>query len=742
MDQEPEYFQELDRLYGIKPKKPLPQKESEPEYFAELDKLYGVKSKEPENQEFTAKERMYQIPYGMAQAYSGIANLLSPFLSQEITQGRTPSGFGASFNYERPDIQEMLDKKAQSQEKKPFPKVELEKEIEKLAGRSLEPTKEDTVGKVLTGTGQFLAPMPPALGGSGVLKAGALATKAVPKLGSEAGKNLLKEAGKEAAKEVGMATGASTAIHATPKFLDEGTPAGAVEDLLKAVVGGAAGIKSTSIAKDLTLDLSKLPQKGISKLMTPDPQVLQYAKKHGIDLPANIGSNSKILNWISNDWLKKSMFSSQVFKKSFEKADEQMVARINKAIDTIEAPDVKPNAASTEYRHYMLNQEKNASKAYDELVGKAEASLKSYDDVIPSNTVASINKIQDIIGKDVIAPQSKKVYQIVTDLGQRWGILPKDAVAEQLINDPMHLIAYLESFKQNPNAIPVKRMVDTRKELNRIIYEDPEAKGISKLLSGLSSSITKDIESTSNKEFLKNWKSANNFYKENIADVFRTDLAHSMMTGEKPKLAYDLMKTPEDVIALEKIANQNPNGKIVMDQLKRAKVREILNSATVGGLEKGSISLAKFRDLFSKGEKRQEMLSHLLGKKEYNNLAEISEISREFSKSGRDLLNTSGTAIQAANLNQMQSVVNSALQLLVGGATGELTGGHGAALALTGGNFLATNLLSRILANPRYIERARSYALARQKGNDKYAQTILKPFVNQLIKEANDLKED
>jgi hypothetical protein len=333
-----------------------------------------------------------------------------------------------------------------------------------------------------------------------------------------------------------------------------------------------------------------------------------------------------------------------------------------------------------------------------------------------------------ILDRDIQAPGTKKVADILAKLGGAWGIIPDKAVVRVLEGNPTHLLPYLNSFKNIDKKIPVERLIGVNQDLGMILKHEPEVRGVENLLNGLKGALEKDIETTANKAFLHDWRDANKFFKEEIADRFRTDLARSLMTREIPLDAYTKMNSIESVKLLEKSAGNEAKAKEIIDSLKKAKAREIIETATVGGLESGSLSSAQFAKLFNKGEKKQELLEYLLGKKEYNKMAEIGKISQAFSDSGKELLNTSGTAIAGSDIKKLDEITTGILATLFFsqpiGAT------------ITAGSMVAIpNVLSRVVSNPKIMDQARTYALARQKGNDKYANTILKKLINMIDKE-------
>jgi hypothetical protein len=706
-----------------------------PSYLEEMDKIAASKQPivdELENpEEYTYTERGLQALRGAGKTYGSLADVASRGISagMELTKG-----LGKKLLAERPE--ELVQKErgiAEAQELFAHPTYgeTIPRAVEKLAGRELEPKEGDIIGKILTTAGELGAPLP--IPGGALLKPG------------------LKGLAIKAGREVATAGGAAAALHLTPELAEEGTVGRVGEDIVKIMLGGhlgsKLGTKASKIAKDVgnlasqgrykdilmkpVEAITEIPIKGAAKIAslkaTPNVETLNLAKKHGVEVPFNVGMGSTPLNFMKNNFLK-SMFVSDAYKKVLRDADTSMINKVKESIDTLGTSTLKPNEASAEYRHFLKEDEKRLMKESNIIYDEAQKSLNPTDVVLPKNTINSIDSMKELLMRDIQSPATKRIAGVIGNIAQSWGILPSSKSLKELEDNPKLIEGVLSAFKKQQQPISLERLNGVRKELYNIIDYDPGVRGVEAYLSKLTRDITKDIESSSNQEFVSKWKEANKFYRNNIASRFRTDLSRSIMTGEIPIEAFNKMNSVENIKTLEKIAGESPKGKEIFDALKKAKVKEIIEKTAQHGLEEGSLRTAAFANLFEKGEKGQEILKELLGSTEYNKLADIAHIAREFSKSGSELLNTSGTALASADIGRIDKMVSLILGTVFGAGIGAATGPGALIGAATG--IGTPYLLSRLIVNPKFVNQARAYAIARQQGKDKYATTLL----NNLIK--------
>jgi predicted CopG family antitoxin len=246
--------------------------------------------------------------------------------------------------------------------------------------------------------------------------------------------------------------------------------------------------------------------------------------------------------------------------------------------------------------------------------------------------------------------------------------------------------------------------------LNTLDY-DEDIKGVDKFLSRLVGSITKDIEQYSSKGFNDSWRKASMYQREKIGKRVRSDIARSLSTGQSPDLVMQYMNTKQDIDLVKDITGKTKKGRKIFDTVKKTKLNEIFSNAFDNN---GSMVTGNFSKIFKESKHgQQEILHTLLGDDQYTKLKDISKIAQSFSDSGKQLLNTSGTAITGSEL----------------GILGGLTGISGSPLPAA--SYAASvNLATKVLSEPKFVNQMHAYALARKTGKEKDAEVILKRISN------------
>ncbi len=680
---------------------------------------------EPSAPEFSLGDRAAQFGHGMATGTVGMADLLSKAGQYAY---KVPMSAAALIAEGKPSLEQKRLGALAEVEREPEShfREDTSHLLNELYGKNLEPTEEDTSGRFIHGAGEFAAPFP----GSGYVKAAKVAGKSIPALA----KGLGKVGGQELARGAG-----SSAAMMIPQISEEGSLAGLGENMLKGVLGARAGQKVLSpealkaVVTAPKKAFTELPARAMSWGTEPNKEVFGLAEKHGVELPSNVGMGGKggtIQNWLHNNFLK-SIFVSKQYKDTIQKADQSMIDAVKHNIDTLGTSQLKPSEASGDYQRLLREQEKEAEQVAGSLYDKASALLSPKDKVVPRNTLDSLESMRELVDRDIKSPATKKVVKILADLSESWGINPQEmgfkdykSLQAALKNDPKMGTIILDAMGRKPTPISIERLNGVRKELGTITGHDPDIKGVEAYLNRLKGDITKDIESSTNQEFVGAWKEANKFFKQNVADRFRTDMARSLMTGEMPKDAFSLMSNSKTIRELERIAGESPKSKEVFDSLKKSKVQEIFAGALQG---EEKLGVGNFINLFKTG-KQKETLAALLPHQSYNNMIELRKIAQEYQKSGRDLLNTSGTAWVTADVNRVETLAKAGLAAFFGSSAAGLPG---ALIAPA-----TPILLSRMVSNPEIVKKARAYALARMNGNEKGADNIMKQLLKMSEKDA------
>jgi hypothetical protein len=689
------YIEEIDAI--MRTAKPLKQEASDKDYIKEIDEI--MSNNLPE---LTGLDKAAQIVRGLPSAAGSLIDLAAlpgNMLAEKLTGER-------------------VDKQPHSEM--------FTKGFDKLYGKDLTPT--DTAGKVRQGIGEFITPLP----GAAALKTAKMGIGAVAKA---------------LPKAAAGATGASLAINATPRLSQEGTPAGMVEDVLKAGLGSGLGKGALTAGKGVAnavLHPKETATKGAakiaSKFIDPDKEILKKAEKYNVELPLNVGAKSNVLDKISNNYLK-SILTAKQYKEFMENADRSLFEAVKRELGDITGEGIKPHAASSRFRDYALNKEKSLKKEANKLYDEATLALKDKDVVVPENTLDFLNSnaVRNLLSTKSPSSGQKRVISRINEISkilQSEGEIPKD-VLKRYKDNPKFLEIIKKSFSKRKKEVSVNDLVNLRKALLDTLDHDPRVVGVESYLSGMVKNINKDIKRTPNKDFLQKQETANKFFAQNVGKRFREGAGPDILK-RNPQEAYNLMGSVKGVKKLKKIVGGDTEA---FEDLRKAKIREIMEKSIEGDLSKdGTIMTGSFSKLFKKGEKRQDLLEELLGKKSYNNLEEIADIAAEFSKSGRNLLNTSGTAhalLDAADFKEGKENIGKILGYLFGGyGASKLVSAAGVPLPVSATVAATLNpyTISLLLSNKNFITQARVYALARKRGQEKYANTILKRLVTMTDK--------
>jgi len=414
-----------------------------------------------------------------------------------------------------------------------------------------------------------------------------------------------------------------------------------------------------------------------------------------------------------------------------------MVGKVRKAINKLGNKTLKPTESSLEYRSFLEADEKEMQKAVNELYKKSEGYLTPKDTVVPEHTKKTILEMRDILDADITSPASKKIMATITELGQKWGILPESLTktfSKETLENPETTKKILDAFAKGSPPIHASRLEGVKKQLNNMY--DPDAVGFDALINKLTHAVKEDLMTVNNPNYVNSLKEADSFFKRNIADRFRQSLGRGLLKGEAPVEAYNKMTSVDNIRLLKKIAGESPQGQEVFNNMAKTKATELLSkSFTDEGLSSGN-----FFNTFTKENKSslhtQELLAELLGSQEYKKMEEIAKIAGEFKKSGQELLNASGTAFAKTDIDRVDTLVKSIMAAVIGGGSGAALAGPKAALTGAAISIVTPYVASRVLSNKNVIESMRKYALARQAGKEKQANAIMNNLLNHARKEA------
>ena len=724
--------------------------------FERGGKLYQEESNHPQSSletnepELNSVDRLLQFGQGLTEGIAGIATLGDKFIDAPIEslKGSAKELAGKAVGLVSTSGQEALHQSAQ-QNFQEAEKLRNRNYFEKIqptfnewAGKDITP--KDKVGKFINAAGSFATPIP----GTGAF--GGITTKTIA---SQGVKESAKRIGSGLSKNTAIGAGGAAAVEGTRdlSITEKGSLANHVEDFVKAVFGmsladkGLSAVKRSILeksSKDLeglidhsgnfvkeeafqALEKPTLREKAAGKILSvgakPNKEVIEFAKKHDIQLPFQVALGGKAHNFAANNFLK-SFFTAKVYDDIIINADKDMVNAVKEKLNNVSGEIINGDLASSRTKNFLEAEKESLEKLSNQLQEDAASYLKPTDMVVPKpliDTISSMIKIPTL-NAPVPSGKAKAIGDYILNIGEAFGFLPNKNTLRQYENNPDFLKRVvdetIQSFKKNPNAVPVERLVSQLRATNAKIYDKStkEIDGLDKLLTGVSKSLRDSIKLTTNKEFSNRFNYADKFFQQEIVDRIRTDMAKSLMNGEIPKEAFSKMSGVPEIRQLEKIIGDSKNGKEIFSSLKRAKLEQILADKIIDS--SGTISYANFSNMFLKKSENQALLKELLGD-QYQSLRELAKISQEFVKSGRLFGNPSGTSFATRDVEGAVKVLNAVGSILVGGATQGVLGTVEVPLAI--------NMLSRVVSNKKYVDTALKYAESVKNKNPKSQKVLL-----------------
>lgn len=526
------------------------------------------------------------------------------------------------------------------------------------AGKDITP--KDTTGKILNAAGEFSFPV------SNVVKGAKTTGQVLGAIG----------------KHLGIAGSGAAALEGTKgyRLTDEGTTGRVVEDFLTTLTGMAAGDKGLSAAKQKIVGgtenilerlLNKADrtatkaassekvnafQKGAAKALSlganPNLEVNAAAREAGIDLPFEVALGGKFQKFLANTGLK-SLFVTKAYNNVIENADRDMINAVKNKIDQINPTQLDGELASINAKDFLQSEKSAIKSESDRLYDKRNSLLKDTDKAKPINGFEFANKILPELSAASPSEKMDFVAKKISRVGKEWGWLPDLSKFE---NSP-ELIKKIKDAWGKGNAIkeiPAKDINIEIQALKDSLNYQRNIDGLKNLLNGFIGALEKDLGTVSNKEFLEARGAANKYFRENVAERVRTDMANAILKGEVPKDAFTFMQSAPNIRQLKKIMGNSEAANEIITSLKRAKLEQILVSNIMDS--SGTITYSKLSNLFNKSPEKQALLKELLGD-QYAGMKKLSNIAQGFVTAGKEFGNPSKTTLSARDINGIKDLL-------------------------------------------------------------------------------------
>lgn len=687
----------------------------------------------PEKESLSATDRLLQFGRGVAEVPAVLADLGSKYISapaQDI-KGKVVETAGKAAGL----VSESLGKNLKESAEDDYRTAEgmrnttytqdTHNKFNEWAGKDITPN--DMTGKFINSAGNFSFPIP----GTGAF--GGITAKVAT---SQSVKATAKQVAGGLGRNTAIGAGGAAALEGTKPFryFKEDTMGRHVEDFLQTVVGMSLADKGLSAAKKAILSKTSkslediiehsnglvkqeasealeepsMVGKVFSLGAKPNHEVNALAKKYDIQLPFEVALGGSPHRFISNNFLK-SVFTADVYHNIITNADKGMINAVKEKISSVSPEALSGDITSSRTREFLKEESRVIDSQIDKLYNeKAYPRLKETDKHVPQNTSAFINSVLKDnleLSAAVPGPAAKPVATYLKDIGEKWGFIPPKNSLKEFEDSPDFLRKVIESFQGTSPEVSVRDMISQLRTTYQYTKHQKEIPGVANLYNGLVGALQKDIESTANKEFLAEWRTANQYFKQEKVDRIKTDMAKSLMEGAVPKEAFKLMGAAPEIRQLKKILGDSPKAHQIFNELKRAKLEQVLSNKIIDA--SGSILYGQFSNMFLRNPEGQAVLKELLGDS-YVGVRELAKIAQEFVKSGKEFGNPSRTSFSIKDLNSIENIIKMIPENL-----GSVGGGL-AAKSFIGGTGLevptATYFLSRLLSNKKYVDSALKYS--------------------------------
>lgn len=585
---------------------------------------------------------------------------------------------------------------------------------------------EDTLANIGKKTGEMFLPIP----------AGA-AVK-----GAQAGAKVFPNLTRDVAQAVGGGTAVET-LKDVPLTGNE-----AIDDVVKSIFGMSLANKivAPQNAKiinslDKTIETQKKKAsvgeavlgRALSIGAKPDKELLDAARAQGVELPFNVKLGSQWGDFFANNVFK-SIFVSKAYKDVIKNAHKGMFDEFQNNINKIHPEYIEKDVASQRYREALTAEREAVKTETSKLYDEAANALTEADQGVPHNTLQALESVKSKFNVPAQSEPMRFVNRRINKLLEEWSTSSDamKALGEMQHNVTPEIYAQIEKKLQtNAKVVPLEKLVKQRSALLNDIDYGEKAQGIRAFIKPIIAAIDKDIMQAPNKDFSSRWRAANAYYKNEWADRIKTDIARSLLDGQIPKDAIQYMGSPQEIRELTKILGNIPRKGEIMNGLRKAKFQQmVIDSVTNSD---GTLSYANLANSFTKKSNMRPLLKELSGPA-YEGMNRLAKVAQAYVKSGKELANPSGTALVQSDFDKIGKVMQGILAI---GAGAALTTG---AWKTAGTALAAPYVLSKVVSNPRYVDAAVQYALARQQNNLKKAtsfQNRMKSiFENEIMSKA------
>jgi len=303
--------------------------------------------------------------------------------------------------------------------------------------------------------------------------------------------------------------------------------------------------------------------------------------------------------------------------------------------------------------------------------------------------------------------KSDKVYNAVLDIEQN--LLP-GAIKSTEQNAVLKIVEDLKrdllDVSGNPTEVRVKSLMNNKIALNDIINYETQT-GAKKLLKNLVGEIDRAIVShgKDNASFAKNYINANKRYGEH-ARTFNNRRARELFRDNDPATLLNKMNSIQGINDLEKILSKTPQGKDMMNSLKRFKLDDVVAKNMVDSTTQ-QIKLGTFSKLLEKGNNR-DIIRHILPKQSYDRLVRLQKNSGQLANAAQKFLNPSKSGAVLIDYAIASKVLKDISWLL---------SGNPFPLIKSAGGLMGARYLTGLMGDPQFLKIVEDIVIASSSNN-------------------------
>ena len=453
--------------------------------------------------------------------------------------------------------------------------------------------------------------------------------------------------------------------------------------------------------------------KGVAKLGKYKEEVVQAAERRGIKPTLSNVIESRPLQ-SAESFLKESALSGESYEKKLNEINTQTKDSFEKILNNV-STDVRAGRDIAEESIGKLKDNILESKdKYTKLYDKSKGAIPAGEKTTYKNTKSNIQGLkksleQTALNKGQRAETLKVINEIESNLDREardFYIKERtdkivDSHGKKVKPTPEQLkkikIEADNAIKNGEGKVSPQILLGTEDSLNDFIDWHAQG-GVKKTLKHVLQGNKSDIAEygSKNKQFAKLNAEADKEFS-NHAKTLRNDLVKSILKKEVPEEVLSKMNNVSNIRKVERALGQNPEGRKIVQGLKRAKLQELLDTKMLDNA--GNVKYGTFATAL-KDPKKQELYKELLGNQNYRRIKDIEKVSSDLATTSSKFANTSKTATKAIDLGLAGTVLTQLFLALKSGGLGNIA----ISLGKFGLEASVMPLVSNLLTDDKFID--------------------------------------